>query len=183
VLQNRAERFLDTLYEEMFRAQFFFEIQPGAIGKFSLFADTGKTIDFSNNRPADLLLLVPAMELKLGRHVNARLEHVMQRLDVEGGRLSEAGLTQLRLVYNFSVRSFVRGVLQYQDVERNPALFDFPVPSSSEQLFSQLLFSYKLNPQTVFFLGYSDAHLGVGQIDLTQTDRTFFAKIGYAWIF
>jgi hypothetical protein len=182
-LQNRAERFLDTLYEDMFRAQFFFEIQPGAIGKFSLFADAGETIDFSNNRPADLLLLVPAMELKLGRHVNARMQHVMQRLDVEGGKLSEAGLTQLRLVYNFSVRSFIRGVLQYQDVERNPALYDTPVPGSSEQLFSQLLFSYKLNPQTVFFLGYSDTHFGVGQIDLTQTDRTFFAKIGYAWIF
>jgi hypothetical protein len=82
-----------------------------------------------------------------------------------------------------SVGSFIRGILQYQDVDRNPALYDFPVSASSEQLFSQLLFSYKLNPQTVFFLGYSDTHLGVGQIDLTQTDRTFFAKIGYAWIF
>ena len=40
---------------------------------------------------------------------------------------------------------------------------------------------YKLSPRTVLFLGYSDNYLGMGRIDLTQTDRTFFVKIGYAW--
>ena len=47
---------------------------------------------------------------------------------------------------------------------------------------SQVLFSYKINPQTVFFLGYSDSHWGNQDIDLTQSGRTVFAKIGYAWV-
>ncbi len=50
-----------------------------------------------------------------------------------------------------------------------------------QSLTSQVLFSYKLNPQTVLFLGYSDSHYGDQTVDLTQTERTFFAKVGYAW--
>jgi len=32
----------------------------------------------------------------------------------------------------------------------------------------------------VLFLGYSDNYAGFDGVDLTQTDRTIFAKIGYA---
>jgi hypothetical protein len=56
------------------------------------------------------------------------------------------------------------------------------VEPESERLFSQLLFSYKLNPQTVFFLGYSDISLANQRLDLTRANRTFFLKIGYAWL-
>ena len=46
----------------------------------------------------------------------------------------------------------------------------------------QLLYSYKINPQTVFFLGYSDALVRDDSLNrLTETDRTWFMKIGYAW--
>jgi len=106
----------------------------------------------------------------------------MQQLDVEGGKLFEANLSQLRLIYNFNVRTFVRGIFQWQDIERNPDLYTFEVEPTTETLFTQLLFSYKLNARTVLFAGYSDNHLGVENVDLTQTNRTFFFKIGYAWV-
>ena len=63
-------------------------------------------------------------------------------------------------------------------------LFGFPVDPESRTLFNQLLFSYKLNPQTVFFLGYSDGYFGGDpSLDwLTQSDRTVFAKVGYAFV-
>jgi len=54
--------------------------------------------------------------------------------------------------------------------------------ASAEDLFTQLLFSYKLNPQTVLFVGYSDNSAAFDQVDLTRADRTFFVKVGYAWI-
>jgi hypothetical protein len=187
LIQVTAERlstfFVDRLYRDMFRMNYYVEMQPGRFGKVTFIAVSGDAVDFANNQAADQLLLMPAVELKLGRHVNAQLSHIFQRLDVDGGRLSEANVSQLRLVYNFNVRSFVRGVIQRQDIDRNPALFVNPTPPTVETLFTQLLFSYKVNPQTVFFLGYSDNHLGLQQIDLTRTDRTYFAKIGYAWIF
>ncbi len=183
---TNKEFFVETLYEDLIQWGAYFEIQPGPIGKFSLFMRAGETIDFSNNQPADQLLLQPEIELKLGRHVNAQLFHIYQDLDVDAGQLSTANITQLRLVYNFNVRMFVRGIFQYRNLDFENENFGFPIQDEIEQLFTQLLFSYKLNPQTVVFLGYSDNHLGLQQdplkIDLTQQNRTFFLKLGYAWI-
>jgi hypothetical protein len=150
--------------------------------RLELFAADNDAIDFANNQPADELLLSPEIEAKIGRHINASLDHTLQRLDVTGGRLFEANLSQLRLVYNFNLRTFVRGIFQWLDVERDPDLYDFPVEPETQTLFTQLLFSYKINARTVLFLGYSDNQLGVQDVDLTRTDRTLFFKIGYAWI-
>jgi hypothetical protein len=181
-VQNVTERFGDALYENQLRTSLFFEMQPGAIAKFSLFFFRGDGIDFENNQEAAITQATPAVELKLGRHINAQLSHIFQQLDVDRGQLSATNISQLRFVYNFSVRSFVRAILQYQTLDQDPELFTFPVDAKTDTLFSQLLFSYKLNPQTVLFVGYSDNHLGIDQITLTQTDRTFFLKLGYAWI-
>jgi Domain of unknown function (DUF5916)/Carbohydrate family 9 binding domain-like len=179
-VRNRSTFFVNRLYEDLLRADAFFEIQPSAIGKFSLFVQAGETVDFANNQPADVLQINPAAELKIGRHINAQLSHIAQRLDSDRGRVSDTNITEMRLVYNINIRSFVRGIVQHVDIERDPALFSTP---EVKTLFTQLLFSYKVNPQTVLFLGYSDNQLGLQQFDLTRTDRTFFAKIGYAWIF
>ena len=56
------------------------------------------------------------------------------------------------------------------------------VAGRSKRLATQLLFSWKLNPQTVAYLGYSDTSFAGDDYDLTRADRTFFAKVGYAWV-
>ena len=72
--------------------------------------------------------------------------------------------------------------MQHQDVERNQALYIEDVDASSKNIGRQLLCSYKVNLQTVFFLEYSDSHLDDDDLEtLTSTDRTFFLKLGYAW--
>jgi hypothetical protein len=76
----------------------------------------------------------------------------------------------------------VRAIAQYRDVRRDPALYRFPVDRKSRDLFAQLLFSYKINPQTVFYFGYSDSSFADDRIDLVRADRTLFLKIGYAWL-
>ncbi|MGB5159704.1 MAG: DUF5916 domain-containing protein [Thermoanaerobaculia bacterium] len=179
---RRKEYYDGVLYEDLDFLEFFFEVQPSGAVKLEFFSVTGDSIDFSNSQPADEILLNPALEAKLGRHVNLRFDHTMQRLDVEGGKLFEANLSQARLIYNFNVRSFVRAIFQWQDLERDPDLYSFEVEPKTETLFTQLLFSYKLNARTVLFAGYSDNYLGEENIDLTQTNRTFFFKIGYAWV-
>ena len=60
-------------------------------------------------------------------------------------------------------------------------MYGFPVEPRTKGLFTQFLFSYKLNPRTVLFLGYSDNHLGLEHVDITRYNRTFFLKIAYAW--
>jgi hypothetical protein len=75
--------------------------------------------------------------------------------------------------------------VQYTDITRDPELYRYPVTTRTRQLFQQYLFSFKLNPQTVLFAGYSDngaGNDGLNQsIDLVRQNRTFFIKIGYAW--
>ena len=159
----------------------FTEIKPGSGLRFSLTGIYGDAVDYSNSRKADSLIFNPLAELSLGRHLNINLQHNFQRLAWEGNKIFHANLSQLRFIYNFNVRTFVRLILQYLDISRNVGLYVFPVTPKTQTIFTQLLFSYKLNPQTVLFLGYSDNYLGMTNIDITQTDRTFFLKLGYAW--
>jgi hypothetical protein len=114
---------------------------------------------------------------------------------VDEGRIYSVHLPQLRLLYHFNVRTYVRAILQYQRLDRDLSRYLASIApflsERSESLFTQFLFSYKVNPQTVLFLGYSDNHLGgfpaSGSItgpypirDLTRQNRTFFLKLGYA---
>ena len=56
------------------------------------------------------------------------------------------------------------------------------IGSDDRLLLSQLLFSYKITPRTVLFLGYTDNYQGTEDFGLTQSSRTIFAKLGYAWV-
>lgn len=80
------------------------------------------------------------------------------------------------------MKSLSASKLQYVDYHHSPELYTVPVDERFQHLFTQLLFSYKINPQTVLFVGYSDNHFGDHQTHLTQTDRTVFVKLGYAWV-
>jgi len=183
VVYTRSQlRFGGVLHDGLDRFDFNFQVQPSGAWRVTLNGTYGDSVDFANNRPATILQLRPAVELKLGRHVNAQLDHTLRTLSTESDRIFRADLTQVRLVYQFSVRSFVRGILQYQRLAREPDMFAAPVAPEARTLFTQFLYSYKLNPQTVLFLGYSDNRLGMQAFELTQTDRTFFVKIGYAWL-
>jgi hypothetical protein len=159
-------------------------LQPNGSLRFSLNLVGGDAIDYANNQPADILEVNPTAELKLGRRVNLSLDYNMRQLDVEGGRLFKARLAQLRLVYHFNVRTLIRGTLQHYKNESDPSLYTGPyVPESEEEtLYSEVLFSYKLNPQTVIFVGTSENQLGLPEMPLGATDRTYFIKLGYAWL-
>jgi hypothetical protein len=156
--------------------------KPAGGMSFGLQNIVGKAIDYNNNRPGETLQIGPFMELGLGKHVNLTFYHSLERLESSGLRTYTANLSQVRLIYNFNVRSFVRAIVQYLDVDRVPERYIYPVDPHTKGLFTQLLFSYKINPQTVLFLGYSDNSAGLQGIDITRTDRTFFFKIGYAFV-
>ncbi len=159
-----------------------FEIRPTGDFWFGLFSHKSDAIDFANVRAGELTQFEPNVNVNFGLHLKAEFGHVFQRFKVPEGELFEANLTQLRLVWQFNTRSFVRSIFQYRRVDRDPALFQRTVEPRFERLFTQLLFSYKLNPQTVLFFGYSDNRLGDEVLDLTQSNRTLFFKVGYAWL-
>ncbi len=160
----------------------YFEFQPRGDLYFTVIARVADAIDFANVRPGDELVVAPELRYDFGDHLRLSLSHTLSRLDVAGGRLFQAELTESRLIYQFNLRTFVRAIVQYTDVERDPALFPGEVEPESEELFTQLLFSYKINPRTVLFLGYSDDAFGGRDFGLTRENRAFFFKLGYAWV-
>ncbi|UCH97040.1 MAG: hypothetical protein JSV88_09375, partial [Candidatus Aminicenantes bacterium] len=114
------------------------------------------------------------------KHLNINVNHIYERFSLEGNEIYTANLLQTRFIYNFSVRTFVRAIFQYTHINRSVDLYISPVEPVTKELFTQFLFSYQINPQTVLFIGYSDNNYGTGFIDVTRKDRTFFLKIGYA---
>jgi len=142
----------------------------------------GDWIDFANRRGGQRRFLRASIGYTFGRHLKLDLGHILSLMDVSGQRLFTVNAPQLRAVHQFNARTFVRLVLQYSSVDRDPSLYLDPVNERTQSLLTQFLFSYKVNPQTALYAGYADNQFGDDQYDLTRTDRTFFFKIGYAWV-
>jgi hypothetical protein len=141
----------------------------------------GDRIDYTNTRLGNRFRCDPEVDLNLGRHLHLGLYHLYERMTVDSGHLYTANISQLSAVYHLNVRTFFRSIIQYVNYDYNVENYTTDIDPEYRYLFTQLLFSYKINPFTVFFLGYSDNHQGNQSYDLTQQDRTFFVKIGYAW--
>ena len=139
-------------------------------------------VDFANTRLGESKRYSPTVNYQMGQHLQLNLQYTHQTFDVDGGRLFTANLVNLRTTYQFNVRSFLRFIVQYSDNERDQALYINPVQSQSKELTTQLLYSYKLTPQTLFFIGYSDGGFQNDNFDsIETTNRTIFAKFSYAW--
>jgi hypothetical protein len=56
------------------------------------------------------------------------------------------------------------------------------VARQTRDLGSQLLVSYKLDVQTLAFLGYSDQWFSFDRASLDQQERALFLKLSYSWL-
>jgi hypothetical protein len=157
-----------------------FGIGPSGAFYYDVYFEVGDTVDYDNAREARSLYLENVIKWRFAGRLNLDFSHIFQGVSLGGEKIFSVHLLQARLGYHFNVRTFLRAIVQYTDISQNPALYTYPVDSKTRVVFTQFLFSYKLNPRTVLFLGYSDNSFGFGKISLTRNDRTFFLKIGYA---
>ncbi len=172
----------DGVNYDNFRQSVFVSLRPSGAFAFAMDVDWGETIDFANSRQAEFVSFEPEIEVNLGRRLRGELDYIWEELEVEPGRLFTARLTRARFYYHLSRRVFFRAIVQHRNVDRNAAVYLADVEPEVEQLLTQLLFSYEVNPRTVVLAGYSDSSVGLQDIDLSQTGRTFFVKLGYAWL-
>lgn len=161
----------------------FGEIQPAGAVSLRVLAVFGDKVDYSNDRLGQSFRIEPSIDWNISRKLFLRLKGVYAELEAQDGeQIFNALVADTRLTWQFNLRSFLRLTAQTTDVERNQALYVEEVDARSRDIGRQLLYSYKLNPQTVFFLGYSDQYVDEDNLDgLTVSDRTWFMKIGYAW--
>lgn len=163
-----------------------FSLRPSGSLGIDFFGMVGGAVDFANAREAHQVTLSPSVDVRLGRRIDLRGSMRWQRQSLEGRTIFRAVVSELRAVYNIDARTFVRALVQLRDTHRNPEMHRDPVSPERTSVAAQLLFSYKVNPLTVFFLGYSDDRLGLTQADMTRVpltpmQRAFFLKLGYAW--
>jgi len=154
---------------------------PSGNLQLGAFAIIGDQIDYANARLGSRFRVNPWISYNLGRHVRFGFNHNFERMSVDDARLYTANISQLTAMYQFNVRTFFRAIVQYVDYDYNPDNYTFEQDSEDRRLFTQLLFSYKFNPRTVLFLGYADNYRGNQDFSITQSNRTFFVKLGYAW--
>ena len=145
----------------------------------------GEDVDVVNVRPGRGGHAGLAVSLRPTRHLGIDLSEAWQWLDVDLSdgsrpRLFRARVERLKVTYNFDARAFVRAVASYTDTDRDPSLYGVPVPRREGTLSVSALFAYKLNWQTVFFLGYGDDRIRDEREALVRQGRQLFLKISYA---
>lgn len=171
-----------TLFEES-GVSFFFNMRPRSYIQFSNFMSYSDQIDFDNNRLGKQLRVSPRFNWSIGKHLQLNLRHTYQNLDVEGEQLFTANLTDARLTYQFDQRQFLRLIVVHSDIDRNQPNYTFDVDENSRDIGTQLLYSYKINPLTKFFVGYSDYGYQDDTItSMTTSERSVFMKVSYAWL-
>jgi hypothetical protein len=140
-------------------------------------------VDYANVREGDFLNLDGGFWYRVGRHFYIEPSLARERMEVAEGWLYTSTIGQLTASWQFNPRTFIRAILQYSGDQFATELYSDGREPDSDQLFSQLLFSYKVNPRTVLFVGYSDNSFGDAGAPLTRSNRTIFGKVGYAWVF
>jgi len=176
----------DRYEEEEFKTSFlnyWVGGQPSKWFSFNLWGVFGDQIDYDNTRQGKGFQLGVSGTLKIGPRLSVYLDHYYERLDVTGGRLYTANREYIKLIYHFNERIFIRTIFQYAIYEKAPSLYIDEVTPEEQELLTQILLSYKVNPHTALYIGYSDNYYGDDNTDVTQTERSLFAKIGYAWMF
>jgi hypothetical protein len=179
---NQGEEFYNDEYFDVYGVFLFGRIRPTSNLEIGMDFDYGDSIDYVNTRLGRALTIGPDINMNIGKHFQLNLRHSFQRMEVDGERLYTTNLSDLRFTYQFGIRSFLRVTVQYSDTKSNQSLYAFDVDARSKYMTSQILYSYKINPQTRFFIGYSDTGFQNDAMSkLHKTNRTFFTKFSYAW--
>ena len=164
---------------------YFLQFDPGRrFPRISVDGTYGEVADFFNGGLGDGVSVRLAATIRPTDHLEMLASVRRRSLDVDNergsGRLFTAQVGRLKATYTFSARSLIRVIGQYQETEFDPSLFSFPIRKLNGGFDSSVLYSFKLNWQTVLFLGYGDQRLLTDSDDLIETGRSVFFKVSYA---
>jgi hypothetical protein len=155
------------------------------ISRISAEGALGEDIDFANSRAGRGSTINVNASINATDHLELALVQNRQRLDVDPlgvrGRLFTANVSRIRGTYAFTARTFGRVIGQYVSTTRDPALYLLAVPSRSATFSGSALFAYKLNWQSVLFVGYGDERELSALHQLEPASRQFFMKMSYAF--
>jgi hypothetical protein len=149
----------------------------------------GDEIDFTDSRLGHGATINLSVQANPTDHLEIALLQNQRWVDLNGAafsrerraRLFTAQVSRLRATYAFSARSFARVVTQYVSLDNDSALFLAAVDPRSGTWSSSALLAYKINWQSVLFVGYGDDRELSEQNRLEHTGRQIFVKLSYAF--
>jgi hypothetical protein len=155
-------------------AQWFLQIDPHRRWpRITLQGRFGQGIDFGGAQVGHQTNFTAATTVRPLDNVTFDVNASREWLDAQGLRVYTATIERLKTTYSFSANSLVRIIGQYVDNK-------FPDFGHSGSFTGSVLYSYKLNWQTVLFAGYGDDRVLNPNADLLKADRSFFFKVSYA---
>lgn len=166
---------------------FTIQISPSrSISQISLDGWIGEEVDFANSRPGSGANINLTATIRPTDHLELRANASRRWLNVDAGasgsgRLFTASVARLRATYTFTARSFLRVIGQYVETRRDPSLYLSSTTAKDASWTGSALFAYKLNWQTVMFLGYGDNRTLVDGDHFEKASRQFFLKLSYAF--
>ena len=160
------------------------EFQPRAGLSLNAYLRRGRQIDFANAKPAQVTEFRPGGTVNIGRGFSVEVRHTWQRLSRDGGDVVKANLTDLRVGWQLDLRQRLRLALQRGDLVRDTELWTGTghIDQRERKIDMQLIYSYKINPRTALYAGYSEGRFANDTFnELFPDDRSLFAKLTYAW--
>jgi hypothetical protein len=133
----------------------------------------GQGIDFGSARVGNQTNFTLATTVRPVDRVTFDVNATREWLDAQSERVYTATIERLKTTYSFSARSLVRIIGQYVDTKSGGGIH-------SGNFTGSVLYSYKLNWQTVLFAGYGDDRILNENANLLKADRSFFFKVSYA---
>jgi len=157
------------------------------LGSVALEGAIGEEIDFEGARTGHGGRVAAIAVVRPGDHLELDLRGEVRWMSLRPGggaasrRLFTAHVERLKATYTLTARAFVRAVAQYVGARRNPDLYSRSVDDETGDFAASALVAYRLNWQSVLFLGYGDARTLSDEGGLPPADRQLFLKVSYAF--
>jgi hypothetical protein len=148
--------------------------------------NVGSDVDFANVRPGRGGSFDIYASLKATNHLVIELINNTTWLNVDdlagaSQRLFTAHVRRVKTNYTFTARSFVRIIGQYVSTDRDPSLFIQPIAAHDGTFNGSVLLAYKINWQSVMFIGYGDERDLTDLRRLQPAGHQVFVKVSYAF--
>jgi hypothetical protein len=155
------------------------------IARVSLTGWIGDSIDFVRSRLGRGASVSLGGTIRPTDHLQLGLTNSVQWLNISGDRLFTSQVERLNATYTFNARMFARAIFQNTRNNFDRALYGFTpeqFPQHTGDFATQFLFSYKLDWQTVMYVGLSDLReVTAEEGDLEPSERQLFMKVSYAF--
>jgi hypothetical protein len=158
---------------------------------FEVWRSAGDQIDFRHNQMGDVVDYGVWMKYNINKNLEFTLRNINANLDVPGGELYKLTAYDVKLTYQMDMKNRLRFTMQTGQTLKNIELYQQFVPEGEmtseiperQRAAMQLLYSHVINPQTVFYLGYSDDGYSDDKVkSIEKNNRQLFLKVSYAWM-